>query len=453
MRLLVALVLLFALNIVASQDPGQPLFLSQYLPHRADEARKLSTVKIPGYNYASHSGFLTVDSKANSNTFFWFFKAEQYPETAPIGVWLQGGPGVSSLLAVFSENGPFFVDTNFSLSSNPYRWTQKISMLYIDNPVGVGYSFTDSQAGYSTDQTQIASNLYSALLQFFVIFPELSHNPLYVMGESYGGKYAPSLAYYIAQQNSIGTNYINLVGLSVGDGLMDPATQLVGYGDVAYYFGLADPAQRDVINSYEQKFTAALSKNDTVGAFRIFDELINGDFYPYPTYFYNITGTSDYYNVANPIYPPNPYQQYLVLPSTRAMIHVGNLAYNFYNQSVEYNLLSDWMVSVKYKVEYLLNGGYQVLIYNGQYDVILSAPQCENYMETLNWVGSNQYKSSSKTVWKVEQTDQQVAGYVRSAFNLVQVVVRMAGHLVPQDQPRPAMDMMNRFVFNLPFDE
>jgi len=77
----------------------------------------------------------------------------------------------------------------------------------------------------------------------------------------------------------------------VGDGLMDPITQFVGFGELAYSFGIADQNQRREIDAYEKRYIAELQRGDLLAAFRIFDEFMNGDFYPYPTYFYNITGT------------------------------------------------------------------------------------------------------------------------------------------------------------------
>jgi vitellogenic carboxypeptidase-like protein len=93
---------------------------------------------------------------------------------------------------------------------------------------------------------------------------------------------------------------------------------------------------------------------------------LNGDFYPYPTYFENITGTNNYFNFLDPVYPPNPYPTFLNLTSTREAIHVGNQAYWDYNATVEMNLIQDWMKSVEPEVATLLDN----------YKVVISLPLC-----------------------------------------------------------------------------
>lgn len=101
---------------------------------------------MPGYAQASYSGLFTVRNETQSNMYFWFFEAENAPETAPVIMWLQGGkdldcicnvpdrsgPGASSLYGLFAENGPFKVDPSGThLVPNAYRWTQQFNVLYV----------------------------------------------------------------------------------------------------------------------------------------------------------------------------------------------------------------------------------------------------------------------------------------------------------------------------------
>ena len=117
-----------------------------------------------------------------------------------------------------------------------------------------GWSFTDSPSGFVTNEDQVADDLYSAMTQFFQLFPNLKDNDFYVTGESYAGKYVPSLSYKIYQMNQNPNNqYVNLVGLSIGDGMMDPLTQTQGYADLMYQLGIMD--EQDVTGGhvYEQQ--------------------------------------------------------------------------------------------------------------------------------------------------------------------------------------------------------
>ncbi|KAJ1100487.1 hypothetical protein NDU88_005572 [Pleurodeles waltl] len=167
------------------EDPGKPLFLTPYLESgRIQEARELSLVgQLPGYNVKSYSGYLTVNKTYNSNLFFWFFPAQVEPENAPLLLWLQGGPGGTSMFGLFVEHGPYVVNKNLTLCARKYPWTSHYSLIYIDNPVGTGFSFTDDSQGFAKDQVDVGRDLYSALTQFLQIFPEYQKNDFYATGE------------------------------------------------------------------------------------------------------------------------------------------------------------------------------------------------------------------------------------------------------------------------------
>lgn len=168
--------------------------------------------------------------------FFWFFPAQNThkPDT-PVLLWLQGGPGSSSLFGLFAELGPILIDANGNIQSRPVHWNGNNHLLFIDNPVGTGFSFTDNNEGYARSQEDVARDLYSALSQFFEIFTDFASNPFFVTGESYAGKYVPSITYkiHVENQNPHVKTRINLKGMSIGNGLVDPLNQYK-YGDFLY---------------------------------------------------------------------------------------------------------------------------------------------------------------------------------------------------------------------------
>lgn len=168
--------------------------------------------------------------------FFWFFPAQNgnKPDT-PVMLWLQGGPGSSSLFGLFTEIGPIYIDGNGNIQMRQINWNKNYHLIFIDNPVGTGFSFTSNEQGYARSQEDVARDLYSALTQFFQIYTDYQMNPFLVTGESYGGKYVPSITYkiHVENQNPQVKVKINLKGMTIGNGLCDPVNQYM-YGDFLY---------------------------------------------------------------------------------------------------------------------------------------------------------------------------------------------------------------------------
>lgn len=92
------------------------------------------------------------------------------------------------MFGLFVEHGPFSISQNFTLVKREFAWTKKYHMLYFDQPVGTGFSFTKDPRGLATNQDDVSRDLYEALTQFYKVFPDLLRHDLYVTGESYGGK-------------------------------------------------------------------------------------------------------------------------------------------------------------------------------------------------------------------------------------------------------------------------
>nr|CAH7712729.1 unnamed protein product [Callosobruchus chinensis] len=330
-------------TVPVREDPGPPLFLTPLIEQgKIKEAQAAANVTFNGFKKVhSYSGYFTVDKRYNSNLFFWFFPAMTDYAKGPVVLWLQGGPGASSLIGLFAENGPFSVKTRKGLKLRKYAWTNQHSVLYIDNPVGTGYSFTNG--GYCQNETKVGEDLYNAMQQFFTLFPDLQKNEFFISGESYGGKYVPALGYTIMKKNPAAKLKINLQGLTIGNGLSDPEHQFM-YGEYLYQIGLIDSNTRKVFQDLEQEGVKFIQNKQFDKAFNIFDKLLNGDFNNHSSVFKNATGFDNYFNY---LYDRDPLNQEMELLGTyvqrddiRAAIHVGNNSFHT-DQSVEVNLKND----------------------------------------------------------------------------------------------------------------
>nr|CAD7204550.1 unnamed protein product [Timema douglasi] len=434
-------------QIPVTGDPGEPLFLTPLIEAgNINEAKKASRVGVleGAERIESYSGYITVNKSFNSNLFFWFFPAETLQYTSLVSgpsttkhirlsdsqllndvilsvysspmtslvlldnsqltafksyqtklfiVWLQGGPGASSLFGLFEENGPFYVSKKYVLKRRKYSWTSSNSVIYIDNPVGTG-------------------------------------------------KYVPALGYAIHTKNPTAAVKINMQGMAIGNGLSDPQ-HMLHYGDYLYQLGLIDLNAREIFHKQENLTRSYIEEKNWNKAFEAFDLLLNGDIYSYGTLFYNFTGMKNYFNYisGNKTQKGGNSDIYVQLEKVRRAIHVGNNTYNNGNV-VELHLKDDVLQSVKPWIEELLES-HRIVVYNGQLDIIVAYPLTVSYLQALNWSAAASYKTALRYKWHVGN---ELAGFVKHAGHLTEVLVRNAGHMVPGDQPKWALDLITRFT-------
>ncbi|CAF3843354.1 unnamed protein product [Rotaria sp. Silwood1] len=384
--------------------------------------------------------------------FFWFFPAqnENKPDT-PVMLWLQGGPGATSLFALFTEIGPIYIDRKGNLQLREISWNKDYHLLFIDNPVGTGYSFTLNDQGYARSQDDIARDLYSALTQFFEIYTDYASNPFFVTGESYAGKHVPSITYkiHVENQNPQVKTRINLKGMTIGDGVCDPVNQYQ-YGEFLYQIGLIDQAQKNYVDLQTALMRYNIEQKNYIEAFHLFDALMNGDLINTTSYFYNVTGIKNYFNYLTTNQPEDQgyFIPFIIRPDRRKQIHVGNMSYMSQSDIVERMLLNDLLQSVAWQIATIANANYSVMIYNGQLDAIIPVPLTMAWVDQLEWFGADELRQAERKVWKVDNTDLEIAGYIKAANNnrFFLATIRNAGHMVPYDQPRAMVDLLQRFL-------
>ena len=180
-----------------------PLILSLQLSAAAPASHRVTNLpNAPAFSFQLYSGYLEVGS-LGKQLHYVFYTSQNKPATDPVVLWLNGGPGCSSMEGAFMENGPFiFSETNNSMYANPNSWNRIANMLYIEAPAGVGYSVLGNPSNNNTDDNITAADNLNALVYFFnVLFPEYVNNDFYISGESYAGVYIPYLASYILDYN------------------------------------------------------------------------------------------------------------------------------------------------------------------------------------------------------------------------------------------------------------
>ncbi|OQS02124.1 serine carboxypeptidase-like family S10 [Thraustotheca clavata] len=401
-----------------------------------------------------YSGLITVND-AGGNIFYWFFEARKNDLSLtgiPLIIWLNGGPGASSMTGLMTEMGPYRIDSNGQLTSHPYSWTNVAHMLFFDQPVGTGYTSAKDESGYVNSQEEMAAQLYTALSKFYDLHPEYLSNPIVIAGESYAGKYVPHIAYFIHKQNQQAKEKkMNLWGIAIGNGEMKPVLQTKSVADYALALGLIDQEQFQKHQISLDNCAQLYNKGQLDEAFNICqnteDEIYNQAGNPF---IYDIRQEGNAFNALTSVL-----SEYFNMPETRAALNVpqgthwtsidgSSYGTNPNAPPIARHLLHDELRDVPNSIlEDLLNN-YQVLFYAGNMD----GSSCNHLgiarvIDQLEWNEAKAYHNAIRLPWKVNG---KVAGLVKSVDNMSYVVLTNSGHLVPTDQPENALDMITRFI-------
>lgn len=397
---------------------------------------------LPGYGEVKTrqlAGYLPVSAANDAYIYVWYIESAGGSPDDPIVIWLNGGPGSSSFIGLFAENGPYRIQADGTLVDNAYSWHRKAAYLMIDQPPGTGLSVVESSDAWARTEEEATQQLLWGLMGFFEQFPELRRRELYVFGESFAGVYVPMLARAILTSNDAGRSQITLAGIGVGDGWVYPEAQQATYGRFAYAHGLLDTHDGREVERLYAACAEAIHK--TYPSSRHADRVCNR----IEQYISKVSGGTNVYDVrVIGDYDFSPIGRYLDQPAVRAALRVAADA-------------PAWTDTAK-RVGHLLEKGEQdsvadlypmlferlrVLIYNGIYDMDCNFIGTDEWVENLQWSHRGEFLEAGRAPWLV---DGHRAGYIRAAGNLTQVIVAGAGHLVPMDQPQSALALFAAFV-------
>ncbi|XP_072937062.1 venom serine carboxypeptidase-like [Epargyreus clarus] len=413
------------------------LILTPYInDNRVEEARNLSLVDSKLFlNVTSYSGFFTVDKKYNSNVFFWYFPVpEKVVKDTPWIIWLQGGPGATSMVGLFDEMGPFEYN-NGELKYRNTTWCSEYSMVFIDNPVGAGFSFTDDMDGLPRDMETYANHLFSTIQQFLKIFPELKKAPLYIAGSSYAGRYVPALATKIYEADP---NEYNLQGLILGNPALEREA-IMDYTSVFYQWGIIDQQGVLAAKPLQDEYNAAIHNGQSELAVDLRNKLLDK--------LADISYQNNMYNaLKDDVNDLELFVEYITKPEIREAIHVGDLGFTFSNASIHKSLAPDFLAKVTPKIETLLDH-YRILIYCGQLDMMAPCVgSAALRRRAWRWRGRSAFLAAPRTPWWQQH---RLLGYVKSGGGLTEVLIRDAGHIAPIDKPAEVKQLVLYFIQGL----
>ncbi|XP_024995013.1 serine carboxypeptidase-like 50 [Cynara cardunculus var. scolymus] len=428
-----------------------PLKLIFFLTFFIHLHRYSSASILPKEAHPTKSGYLTVNATTGSAIFYAFYEAQNPNDTSlsqtPLVIWLQGGPGCSSMTGNFYELGPWRVTPSMKqnvkhleLQPNPGSWNRIFGLLFLDNPIGTGFSIASTPEEIPTDQQAVSRHLFIAIRKFIALDPLFKSRPIYITGESYGGKYVPSIAYYILKRNPLLTpsKRVNLHGLAISNGLTDPETQVGTHALQSYYFGLINEKQKTQLEKLQFEAIQLTKAGNWSDATDARTNVLS--------FLQNITGLATLFDFRrHRLYDTDWVVDYLKDPEVKKALGVDeSMVFEECSDVVSAALHSDVMKSVRFKVEYLVKNT-KVLLLQGQCDLRDGVFSAESWMKKMKWEGLQKFLDAERDVWYVNGV---LAGYVQKSDNLSHVVVLAAGHFVATDQAVNSQAMIEDWILD-----
>mmetsp|Transcript_30867 Transcript_30867/g.55249 ORF Transcript_30867/g.55249 Transcript_30867/m.55249 type:complete len:524 (-) Transcript_30867:216-1787(-) len=454
---------------------------------------------LPGWgepHFGMYSGYVTVNETAGRSLFYIMAEAMIKPDEAPVMLWLNGGPGCSSLGGFLSELGPYFPRTvEGKLQSNPYSWNREATVIFLESPAFVGFSYSNTSSDGVVGDERTAADSYLFLLGIMQRFPDLAKRPLWISGESYGGHYVPGLADAIIKGNEAGSNpKLNLQGFLAGNPLTDTAIDNRGALEFWYTHGiissdtfhgieefcdfdnvgpLMDGQQRSAsdpdpelcdsyvndsflemgnINIYDIFADVCLPKQNAV-AQAMARVAASGSSFGLLSQRHILRRAQA--SESDPAkYDPcvdSEVEGYFNRPEVQAAIHAnvsGMLHYPWTDCTDGARLTysrADLLSSMMPTYERLLQKDIRILVYSGDIDAILPLVGTRNWVEALGLEVTERWRPWTSSL------DGQVAGWTEAFTNgLTFATVRGAGHMVPYTQPQRAFDLISKFLKGQP---
>ncbi|KAG6483868.1 hypothetical protein ZIOFF_060654 [Zingiber officinale] len=389
-------------------------------------------VRLPGQpegvNFNLYAGYVTVDRANRRALFYYFVEAVENSKSKPIVLWLNGGPGCSSLgYGAMEELGPFGVMSDGkTLYRNPYAWNEVANVLFLESPAGVGFSYSYTTSNYAkSGDRRTATDVLVFLVNWFERFPEYKGRDFFITGESYAGHY-------------------------IGNAVINKETDSKGAFDYFWTHALiADETIRAIHKfcnfSPDARRTAPKCDSALDEASLAVEELDVYNIYAPLCFSSGVTPTPKSPSIEN--FDPctsNYVEAYLNNLEVQKALHanITKLNYTWSSCSQVIPSWSDQSSTMLPIIHELLSNGIRVLKYCGDIDGVVPVTSTRYSLKKL--------KLKVKAPWRAWMLNSEVGGYtVMYDHNLTFATVRGAGHEVPCYQPARALEMIKNFLQGL----
>jgi carboxypeptidase D len=429
------------------------------------DASEYHVTNLPGImmnelSFAQYAGHISANSSTDAHLFFWLMESIK-DDSDQLVFWFNGGPGCSSMDGVFLEGGPYRMEGPLNLTTNPYAWNQYAHVVFVDQPVGTGLSYASSSKEYVQTQEQLSEQFYHFLMKFFKIFPSMLSKRVYLAGESYAGVYIPYIASKILENNKKHqeatiskhhgdqvTVHVQLEGIMIGNGWIDPLTQYRSYIDYPYRMGLIDTADKEKM---EQQYKTCQTAYEESGRIISHDQCERlaidlTDYYKnkHRKCFnvYRVDLNSDSCGATWPLPHTRYMKHYLNRLEVQQALHL-KVRKKFVQCSdlVSRTLETKEIASVTLLPD--LAKHLDIVLYYGDLDSVCNYLGGESMLHNLTWNGHMGFQNVSTQPWYL---DHQPVGVIQTSRRMTYAVIYNASHMTPYDAPAPSLDLFRRFL-------
>ncbi|MCL7048483.1 hypothetical protein MKW94_018237 [Papaver nudicaule] len=427
-------------------------------------------IELPGQpkvSFQQFSGYVPVDAKNQRFLFYYFAEAEIEPSTKPLVLWLNGGPGCSSLgVGAFSENGPFR-PSGKALTRNEHSWNREANMLYLETPVGVGFSYSNDTNNYvSADDKITARDNLIFLKRWFLKFPQYKNRELFITGESYAGHYVPQLANLMMQFNKK-ENLFNLKGIALGNPVLDFATDFNSRAEYFWSHGL-------ISDSTFELFTSACNYSRYVSEYyrgsvssvcsRVMSQVSRETSKFVDKYDVTLdvcmSSVLSQSKIISPQQVPESIDvcvedetvKYLNRRDVKKALHarlVGVRRWEVCSNVLDYDLLNIEIPTISI-VGSLVKAGIPVLVYSGDQDSVIPLTGSRKLVHGL----AKRLRLETTVPYRVWFQGKQVGGWTQVYGNILSfATIRGASHEAPFSQPERSLVLFKAFLEGRPLPE
>lgn len=413
----------------------------------------------PPVGFSQYSGYVTVNERAGRALFYWLTEAPPAAQPAPLVLWLNGGPGCSSIAYGASEElGPFRIHPDGkTLFLNPYAWNSVANILFLESPAGVGFSYSNTSSDlYTAGDQRTAMDAYNFLVKWFERFPQYKYRDFYITGESYAGHYVPQLSQIVFLKNKgIENPIINFKGFMVGNGVTNDYHDFIGTFEYWWTHGLiSDDTYRDL----GVKCDLQSSQHPSAECMKVLEAATveQGNIDPYSIYTRTCNETTTLKRRLRGRYPwmlraydpctENYSRVYYNRPEVQKALHANVTGIPYPWETCSDIVGKFWADSPRSMLPIyreFIAAGLRIWVFSGDTDSVVPVTATRYSIDALNL-------STVISWYPWYDHDGEVGGWSQIYEGLTFVTVRGAGHEVPLHRPRQALVLFRHFLQNKP---